>query len=1384
MKNEKRKIKNGKRALSIAFMFVLCSVLLVTGCPDPFTLDNAGPDIPEGKGAFSPSLSYSGRTILPNNLTMSSFAALKFTFTPQGGGTPVVETKDNSSTSQSIILDPGTYDLVVNAYGDANQSKLLARGTANGIVITAGQNTPAIVTLSALRNEGSGTFKWNITLPDNLTSASMLIKKGSTEEVVNLLDNDEPTSKTLSSGQYSVTINLEGPSGKVVWKELLYVYMNLESVFTKEFTNAYFINPIYTIAFDSNGGIAIDWEQSALHGNTISSPGIPTKAETPNVFGGWYKDAVCENPWNFVNDTVTGDITLYAKWNVNVNGDINADPTEGLYTGKDVLGNTYSLSLGSGAPSLSRARASGRAATTGMRYRMDVRSRDGKIRYVTGRVKSKNADGTLVLEPDGDPDATFTALVGANDVKTIAGDGDELPELPFIGDALATGDSLTPRTFDTIYLRASRWGYEAGSNQRGEHYGSGKSVLIRDFPTNVAKLEQGNTSGRYTITISGNTDVNLESVHIEIQGLTTNDQWVYLGGVRDKYYQINAGYFNETYDVEVENEDDRSYDLTTYKEVILQVTDVMLYEHDDHPEWTHDKGTESDHGIPDGIEDGTLIATISNFNIVLEDADRHAFAGNMPDFAFGIQEDGMSVDYRQAVWNLSPENLETAQKPGAIFEFVTKDVNIRGDGITAMIGFAWQDPDRGLWWQDAVDITSWNDDTDDYEILDGVEWLPWQHIIRIDLDKVIKDTSFKSANNANFIIALWWHNKFYFEPDNPYITSTVDDLNISGANIITPPLATTGNMGKWKYGYQENGISPELNQAVWHLPSDVIELAKEDDAALEIVFNKDNIGGGNENPHLNLLWQNPDTERWWYDDWKEATLGNWGGLDYDNPVNGYVLQDGVFYDADAKKLTVVLKDALESYDDFIDTTGEINFIITYGYTGSTEGNVNSLGMISANIISGFVPPQVPSAAISGSPVTVTATKANAGGEGAVAAETGVTINLTNATVKSALSAVDAKAYFSSTVAGLSYKASAGANTSIITIAITGTPTETSNETATIAIPGGVLSDDTGTIVTALPVSGNITYNIAAAPTPNSIGGNIGNFEFGYLSANNRDYQQACWYFEDARLSTLKSASTLELEFSTVPYATMNLAWQDMGGDYSDWHQTNILGATGVSDVKDYVVWDDNAKKLTITLNGAIADETDFQATTVGVKLIIAYYGPDNINDLGIVSANLVVFGEQQDGSYTLDPAGFTAWYAASVNGTTVSFANDEEYGTVYYDYPNGFDITDYGSLEIVYTVDNLVDGGENDKDGAQVTIAVYSAALGESNSGKDAKYTTLSGTESTLDINDDWNKDEKAFSFYWNSADGSKGFAIKVNSYNTDDTFDVTFHSITFKPAN
>ena len=67
------------------------------------------------------------------------------------------------------------------------------------------------------------------------------------------------------------------------------------------------------VTFDANGhGTAPGSVTVTTLGSTIDRPQNPSADDW--AFVGWYKEKACEHPWDFWNDTVSGDITLYAKW--------------------------------------------------------------------------------------------------------------------------------------------------------------------------------------------------------------------------------------------------------------------------------------------------------------------------------------------------------------------------------------------------------------------------------------------------------------------------------------------------------------------------------------------------------------------------------------------------------------------------------------------------------------------------------------------------------------------------------------------------------------------------------------------------------------------------------------------------------------------------------------------------------------------------------------------------------------------------------------------------------------------------------------------------------------------------------------------------------------
>lgn len=69
--------------------------------------------------------------------------------------------------------------------------------------------------------------------------------------------------------------------------------------------------PPVMVIFDSQGGSAVS-SQMVEYGDLVNEPKDPI--QEGYTFEGWCMESSCINAWNFINDTVTSNITLYAKW--------------------------------------------------------------------------------------------------------------------------------------------------------------------------------------------------------------------------------------------------------------------------------------------------------------------------------------------------------------------------------------------------------------------------------------------------------------------------------------------------------------------------------------------------------------------------------------------------------------------------------------------------------------------------------------------------------------------------------------------------------------------------------------------------------------------------------------------------------------------------------------------------------------------------------------------------------------------------------------------------------------------------------------------------------------------------------------------------------------
>ena len=102
----------------------------------------------------------------------------------------------------------------------------------------------------------------------------------------------------------------------------------------------------YTVHFEANGGTPVPEDQTGRHyGDKVTMPPAITKtdAEHPEkvyIFDGWYTESQPASDaqtsgtariWNFDNDTIEGNMTLYAWWSEAVASVITADGTETKY---------------------------------------------------------------------------------------------------------------------------------------------------------------------------------------------------------------------------------------------------------------------------------------------------------------------------------------------------------------------------------------------------------------------------------------------------------------------------------------------------------------------------------------------------------------------------------------------------------------------------------------------------------------------------------------------------------------------------------------------------------------------------------------------------------------------------------------------------------------------------------------------------------------------------------------------------------------------------------------------------------------------------------------------------------------------------------------------
>ena len=168
----------------------------------------------------------------------------------------------------------------------------------------------------------------------------------------------------------------------------------------------------YTVTFDTNEHGTAPQDQTVESGQKATDPGELTAEGW--TFGGWYKEAACTTAWNFETDTVTGDVTLYAKWTeIKPEVDTKTDYLSGYTLVIATLENADGyIPAYDGKAMYKVASVEGQSAYGDSTYYYVVKNED----YDVSKVKCIKSDSNTI-EKDGD--ANQTTVIDINDAQFI-----------------------------------------------------------------------------------------------------------------------------------------------------------------------------------------------------------------------------------------------------------------------------------------------------------------------------------------------------------------------------------------------------------------------------------------------------------------------------------------------------------------------------------------------------------------------------------------------------------------------------------------------------------------------------------------------------------------------------------------------------------------------------------------------------------------------------------------------------------------------------------------------------------------------------------------------------------------------------------------------------
>lgn len=339
----------------------------------------------------------------------------------------------------------GSGGTVFNGKVTVTPGSTIESGTFNGEVINNGTITGGVFTGTVINGEG-GTIAESV-LITKLKFIVTFVNEGTktTEPIAKDVKLTAPAAPTKEGYRFGGWYyNNSGSEAK--WD------FDTDTVTRAMTLTAKWVQT-YTVTFETSGGSAVG-PVTIDAGSTVTKPADPMKSG--HNFGGWYKDSTLQTPWNFANDTVRTDTTLYAKW--------TANPPAPSYDDPDP---TYAVS----APAAENGKiaVSPKNASAGSTVTITVKPDSGYV-LETISVTDKNGND-LKLTDKGNGKYTFTMPASKVEIKATFMEDNSV--LNFFYDV--------PN--DAYYYEAIKWAAENGITG-----GVGNSLFAPNQPCTRAQI--------------------------------------------------------------------------------------------------------------------------------------------------------------------------------------------------------------------------------------------------------------------------------------------------------------------------------------------------------------------------------------------------------------------------------------------------------------------------------------------------------------------------------------------------------------------------------------------------------------------------------------------------------------------------------------------------------------------------------------------------------------------------------------------------------------------------------------------------------------------------------------------------------------------------------